>query len=435
MNYLSGISTRAICVLSMVTFILITAVNGQINIATKFPDRIILNPTPDPATSVAVTWRTDTTIHTGFCEWQPATDTKIKAEESITARANTKTVCYPYKDEPTITSNHHSYIVKGLKPGSEYVYRVGNGSFWSEWFEFRTPSLNNEPFSFIYFGDPQIGLKSEWPRVIRKAFQQCPDCRFMLYAGDLINRSGRDSEWDEWFKTSSFLCAMVPQVMTPGNHDYASAKLDSHWNSQFTQPNNGPAGLKGTCFFIDYPNLRLISIDSAAGSELEDEKGVPLQVQKAWLDSVLSTNTAKWVVITTHLPFYSTKDSRDNPQLRRNFQPILEKYKVDLVLTGHDHSYGRGRASDNPLIKPSIVYVVSVSGPKLYPAGTKTWMEKSGGDLQLFQEISINDNTLSFQCFTANGHLFDAFRIERQKSGKKRFVEILPVMERLGGKQ
>ena len=170
--------------------------------------------------------------------------------------------------------------------------------------------------------------------------------------------------------------------------------------------------------------MRLISIDSAADSELANEKGYPLEAQKGWLDSVLATNHAKWVVVTTHLPFYSTKDTRDNPHLRRNFQPILEKYHVDLVLTGHDHSYGRGRASDNPLIKPSIVYVVSVSGPKLYPSGTKTWMERSGGNLQLFQVISIQDNSLSYKSYTANGTLFDAFRINRKKNGKKKFVPL-----------
>ena len=424
MKNITRILAKVICGLSIYTFAFINNVAAQPNNATRFPDRIILNVTPDPTTSVALTWRTDTTIHEGFCEWQLATDTRIKAEDGLSAKVKTKTVSYLYKDEPTIFANQHSSILNGLKPGSKYIYRVGAGSYWSEWFEFETAGVNNEPFSFIYFGDPQIGLKTEWPRVMRKAYQQSPGCRFMLYAGDLINRAERDIEWDEWFKTGSWLCAMVPQVMTPGNHDYAGLKVDSHWNSQFNQPSNGPAGLDGTCFFIDYPNLRLISIDSAAGSELSDENGYPLKAQEAWLDSVLSTNRARWVVVTTHLPFYSTKDTRDNPQLRRHFQPILEKYNVDLVLTGHDHSYGRGRASDNPNIKPSVVYVVSVSGPKLYPAGTKTWMEKSGGNLQLFQVITIQDNRLSYKSITANGNLFDAFRIERQRNGKKRFVEM-----------
>jgi len=243
---------------------------------------------------------------------------------------------------------------------------------------------------------------------------------------DIINRAGRDIEWWEWFEAGSYLFPTVPQIMTPGNHDYNDRVPGLHWNTQFTQPTNGPAGLDGTCFFIDYPNLKLISIDSAAGSELEDENGYEMTVQKAWLDSVLRTNTRKWVVVTTHLPFYSTKDTRDNPQLRKHFQPILEKYKVDLVLTGHDHSYGRGRVSDNPSVKPSIVYVVSVSGPKLYPAGTKTWMEKSGGYTQLFQKITVSENTLKYQSIAASGDLFDAFRIERRKSGEKKFYEMKP---------
>jgi hypothetical protein len=396
---------------------------AQVNLPSRFPDRIILNPAPDPSTAMAVTWRTDTTVKTAFVEIQPASDTRIKPEDSKSFKARSAKVSYSYQNEPTIYAFQHSFIFSGLNPSGKYIYRVGSEKEWSEWFEFSTPSANEGEYSFIYFGDPQVNLKSEWSRVVRKAYQQSPDCHFMLYAGDIINRAGRDIEWDEWFKAGAHIFSMVPQVLTPGNHDYDGLDLDKHWNMQFTQPTNGPEGLDGTCFFIDYPHLRLISIDSAADSELENENGAIINLQKAWLDSVLYTNTKEWVVLTTHLPFYSTKDSRDNPQLRKHFQPILDKYKVDLVLTGHDHSYGRGKASDNPNIKPSVVYVVSVSGPKLYPSGTKSWMEKSGGDLQLFQKITISGNSLTYKSYTVSGDIFDEFLIQRKKNGDKKFVE------------
>ena len=198
MHRLSGILTLTVKGLIFAVCLMISQGFAQINSASKFPDRIILNPTPDPTTSVAVTWRTDTTIHSGFCEWQPATATKINPESNRSAESGTKTVTYTFKEEPAITVNQHSYILNGLKPGTKYVYRVGAGKWWSEWFEIETFGINNEPYSFIYFGDPQIGLKSEWPRVLRKAYQHSPDCRFMLYAGDLINRAGRDLEWDEF---------------------------------------------------------------------------------------------------------------------------------------------------------------------------------------------------------------------------------------------
>ena len=400
---------------------------SQINPASKYPDRIVLNLTSSPTTSLAVTWRTDASISTGYCEWQPASDTKIRPSDSQSEQAISKTVTYQYENDPKITVNQHTKILSGLIPGTKYIYRVGSGEYWSEWFQVQLPPAGNKKISFLYFGDPQTGLKSEWSRIVRKGWQQNPDCSFILYAGDLINRAGRDVEWEEWFDAGAFIFQMVPQVMTPGNHDYQDLAPARFWNSQFSQPSNGPAGLNGTCFFIDFPLLRLISIDSAAGSELEDENSYPLMAQKAWLDSVLRTNPKMWTVLTTHLPFYSTKDTRDNPQLRKHFQPLLEKYKVDLVLTGHDHSYGRGRVSDNPENKkPSIVYIVSVSGPKLYPAGTKKWMEKSAGNLELFQDISIDEHQLSYKSFTASGNLFDAFTIHRSKNGTKIFKTPTP---------
>ncbi|HRX12243.1 MAG TPA: metallophosphoesterase, partial [Draconibacterium sp.] len=176
--------------------------------------------------------------------------------------------------------------------------------------------------------------------------------------------------------------------------------------------------------FIDYKNLKIISIDSAVESELEDENGSAFKSQKAWLDSVLSVNTKQWVVLTSHLPFYSSKETRDNPLIRKHFQPILEKYNVDLVLNGHDHSYGRGIASDNPDIKPSVMYVVSVSGPKLYEAGNKDWMQFKGGNIQLFHEITIEENKLNFKAFTADGELFDQFSLKKSENGKKKFTEM-----------
>lgn len=397
--------------------------SAQGNFPTDFPDRIVLNVTPDPTSSFAVTWRTNTAVNDGFCELQPASDTRISSEKSVSFKAVTRFSEFGNSNETIVPANVHSVLISGLKPGKNYMYRVGSGNFWSEWFEMRTPSSGPAVgFSFIYFGDPQLSLKSEWSRVVRKAYQMAPDCSFMLYAGDIINRSGSDMEWNEWFYAGSYLFSTVPQILTPGNHDYKDGILDKHWELQFTQPQNGPKGLKGTCFFTDYPNLRLIAIDSASGSELENENGYEMTVQKAWLDSVLRTNTQKWVVVTTHLPFYSTKDSRDNPLLRKHFQPILEKYKVDLVLTGHDHSYGRGRASDTPGIKPTIVYVVSVSGPKLYPEGTKTWMERKGGNVQLFQKICIEKNSLVYHSYKVSGEIFDSFRIDCGKKGDKIFT-------------
>lgn len=390
----------------IISVISIVQVFAQSNFPSKYPDRIVLNLTEDTATSMAVTWRTDTTIDASYCQLQPASDTRINPEDGQIFKAKTITVEYLVEQEPAVIANQHSYIITELKPGVKYIYRVGANENWSEWFQFQT-ATDDDTFSFIYFGDLQLSVKSECSRVIREAYRQDPNCGFMLYAGDLINRAGRDTEWQEWFDAGSYLHSTIPQVMTPGNHDYQDLDLDPHWNFQFTQPANGPDLLDGTCFFTDYKNLRLISIDTAVDGELENESGVAVTSQQIWLDSILTNNPKKWTILTTHLPFYSPKESRDNKHIRKYFQPIIEKHGVDMVLTGHDHSYGRGTKSDNPDIKPSIVYVVSVSGPKLYSAGDKDWMQKSISHTILYQVISINDDVLTYEAFSVSGKLLD----------------------------
>jgi len=401
-------------------------VTAQPNLPSPVPDRIILNLTEETTTSVAVTWRTDTTIYNGKVELQPAAP-MIVPDKSITFSAKTSTGRYQWGDEPEIVSNHHSSVLKGLEPDKKYSYRVGSGDFWSEWFDFETPSAETSGFSFIYFGDPQNDIKSQWSRVIRNAYKHEPDCAFMLYCGDLINRPERDSEWHQWFGAGSFIYAKVPQVMTPGNHDYSGLTLAPHWNAQFTQPYNGPAGLEGTCFFIDYKNLKVISLDTAAGSELRNDENSHLEAQTAWLDSVLTANTKEWVIVTTHLPIYSPKENRDNYHIRSSFQPVMEKHGVDLVLTGHDHAYSRGRASDNPETERPIVYVVSVSGPKMYEVGdNKEWIEHQGANKQLYQIINIEGDELLFEAFTIDGKLFDKFMLKKDGKGTGKFIEMRP---------
>ena len=191
---------RAITFGTIAVMFSIVQVFAQSSFPQKVPDRIILNLTEDPPSSMAVTWRTDTTINSNYCELQPATDTRINPKESKSFKAHTITVKYLLEDESTIRFNQHSQILSDLKPDTKYIYRVGSKEKWSEWFQFETASNKGGEFSFIYFGDPQTSLKSEWSRVVRKAYQGSPNSGFMLYAGDLINRAGKDAEWQEWFE-------------------------------------------------------------------------------------------------------------------------------------------------------------------------------------------------------------------------------------------
>lgn len=384
------------------------------------PDRVILNLTEDPQTSLAINWRTDTTVLSGFVEWAVATDGPEFREHPNKVQASMEYLSVKHGEEPRVTANYFSARIKDLKPGEKYVYRVGSDVSWSEWYQVQMPG-NDKKISFVYFGDAQNDIKSMWSRVIREAYKTIPQVDFMLHAGDLINRHDRDLEWGEWFYAGNFIHATVPSMMTPGNHEYGSGVvLSPNWRKQFTLPSNGPSGLEETCYVINYPDLKVISLDA----EQIDESPMYLEKQRLWLDSVLTNDPRKWTAITFHYPVFSTKPNRDNENLRNHFKPIFDKHKVDIILQGHDHAYGRGMVTNVPTGKnvkeeSGTVYVVSVSGPKMYDVSNDKWMQRRARNTQLFQVISIEDNTLSYQAFTASGELYDAFDLLKSKKGNK----------------
>ncbi|MCK7531056.1 MAG: metallophosphoesterase [Marinilabiliales bacterium] len=57
---------------------------------------------------------------------------------------------------------------------------------------------------------------------------------------------------------------------------------------------------------------------------------------------LLKSNPCKWTIMTFHHPIFSTSARRDNKVIRELFKPLIDKYGVDMVLTGHDHTYARG---------------------------------------------------------------------------------------------
>ncbi len=423
---------------------------------TAMPDRIMLTLSGDPRTMHSVSWRTSTEVQHGIGEIVAAEANPYFSEKSKQHTATTQALKTDIND-----AHFHTVTFDNLNPGTKYAYRVGDGTNWSEWFHFKTAAATNEPFSFIYFGDAQNNIRSMWSRVIREAYSDAPKAAFFLHAGDLINSAEADAEWGEWCGAGAWVNAMIPNLAIPGNHEMAKGReggrISRHWRPQFEFPLNGPAGLEESCFTIQYHNMLIVGMNSNQQQE----------VQAEWLDQVLAANKLDWVVCTFHHPMFSTGKDRDNAELRALWQPILEKYRVDLVLQGHDHTYGRSglnvpSATDRQqpatlgatagsdvrggIVQTAVpqtianvptglqkldqatgtVYVVSVSGPKMYNIQRAPFMKRVAEDTQLYQIIHIDGNKLRFEARTAIGQLYDAFELHKSPGKVNELIEIAP---------
>ena len=199
--------------------------------------------------------------------------------------------------------------------------------------------------------------------------------------------------------------------------------LSRHWQPQFTLPKQGaPTSLEETCYYIDYQGVRIISLDS---NRLQQE-------QVPWLREVLKTNPQRWTILTLHHPIFSPARNRDNAELRAAWKPVFDEYKVDLVLTGHDHTYARSgdvsakagvantSASQEQAYDPAIgtVYVVSVSGPKMYDITNDAFAVRTAEDTQLYQVVQVSPDELRYEARTATGRLYDAFVLKKRGPGQ-----------------
>ena len=376
------------------------------------PDRVILTWTGDPATTQAVTWRSHAAAGGAFAEIAVEDGGPLFPRKVASIRGESR----PFA-AGGVQALSHSVEFTGLRPETLYVYRVGNGRTWSEWFQFRTASQSDRPFSFIYFGDAQNDLRSLWSRIIRRSFADAPDAAFFLHAGDLVNTAGADSEWGEWFGAGGWLNAMIPSIPTPGNHEYAriegstARRLTAHWRPQFALPLNGPTGLEETAYYLDFQGVRIVSLNS---NEKQEE-------QAAWLDRVLEQNSQRWVILAFHHPIYSTARGRDNANLRKLWLPVIRRHRVDLVLQGHDHTYARSNLTTGLNKREEgtgTVFVVSVSGPKMYNLVREPWMRRAAEDTQMYQVIRVAGRKLKYRAYTAAGVLYDGFDLEKPGAGR-----------------
>lgn len=423
--------------------------------ASPWPDRVMATMETDPATSFAVSWRTDASVTETIAQIAPASGDARFDLSADTVSARTEPVdlerlrrdgvelALPWNSglQPV---HYHSVNFTGLKPDTLYAYRVrGAAGAWSEWFHLRTGPASG-PVTFLYLGDAQNGILSHWSRTVRAAFQKAPEARFIIHAGDLVNRGSRDLEWAEWFKAVGFIHGMIPAIPVTGNHEYDTLigapitirrTLSILWRPQFRLPEHAdldPA-LRETVYALRYtPDLHVFALDT-------DNTGT-LAAQAAWLDAQLAASTARWRVVTMHHPIFSSGQGRDNRERRETLLPVFRKHKVDLILQGHDHTYARGsiapqtpqRVAAGEGEAVDMMFVNSVSGPKQYRFKETRWneyrpdgvrLDRMAENTQFFQAITVEGDAISYHAYTATGDLYDSFVMRKGPDGVKRVTQ------------
>lgn len=385
------------------------------------PYHITLTWAADARTTQTITWRTEAAAAPGYVQYAEATVAKafLHKLQTVTAEmsgleANGKSISV------------HSVTLTGLKPGTRYIYRVGDGLKWSERHSFATAASRVPGFKFLIFGDSQSVSYDVWRTTLQQAYQANPDAVFMTNVGDLVDVGLDYGQWSGWFEAGKGVIDTIPVMPVTGNHEtYTLDKgfsMPIYFTAQFKLPPNGPAELKGQVYSFDYGDVHFSILDSQAG---EEKQFVPnmLELQQVWLEQDLRVTDKPWKIVFIHRPPYHNRPRAGDEHLRAAFVPILDKYHVDAVFAGHDHVYVRSYPLRGGKVAAGhsggTVYVTTGrSGTKTYSgAAAKEWNEFFHNPLDQpnYLIVEVAKTSLTVKAFKQSGELIDAWTIKKGK--------------------
>jgi hypothetical protein len=287
-------------------------------------------------TSAVVRWRTDV-----------ATGTRVRyglAPESLTGIA-----------DGAAGVTEHAVTVSGLSPNTVYYYSVGTSTETlaggDATFFFRTHPFagTSVPTRVWVLGDS--GTANASAQAVRNAYASFTGTRatdVWLMLGDNAYETGTDAEYQaavfDMYPTFLKQAFLWP---TLGNHDTAGSSnppASLPYYQIFNLPVNGASGgiPSGTedYYSFDRGNIHFVCLDSMTSSRSSTGP------MATWLANDLAATSQDWLIAYWHHPPYSKGSHNSDTEtqlveMRANILPILEDHGVDLVLTGHSHSYER----------------------------------------------------------------------------------------------
>lgn len=188
----------------------------------------------------------------------------------------------------------------------------------------------------------------------------------ILHNGDISYARGYSALWDTFLLQQQAVATRVPYATCPGNHEMdwpdmfmyqecvdSFGECGVPYSSRFPMPiaGGGSGGEEGR----PSPNKQWYSFDygpihfTVISTEHDFTEG---SAQHHWMNADLKSvdrSVTPWLVMATHRPIYvdsadyKTYDGKQTTaiQLQTALEHLLHHHRVDVVLSGHHHSYQR----------------------------------------------------------------------------------------------
>ena len=349
-----------------------------------------------------------------------------------------------------ISSTHHHVLLKNLNSYSKYYFKAGDGIIMSNINTFISqPNIDTKNLRIAIYGD--MGVENSnitMERIKDIEYDMLIHLGDISYADDKGLEIGNNKYYENTYNT--FMASVEifsknqPYMVCPGNHDISCHSVSdlgcpynlrnfTAFNSRFKMPENG---VKNMWYSYDYGPIHFISINTETdypksptnpSTIIGSGSGGDFGNQLEWLENDLikankNRNIIPWIIVYGHRPLYSKIifDWPLNAQkyTKRAFEPLFNKYNVNIYISGHVHAYERNNKIFENEINDNGTYHIICGSP-----GSQEKIDKHGYILEhkynLFSnykdygwgELFIyNKTTLEWRFYNSkDGNINDSF--------------------------
>lgn len=223
-----------------------------------------------------------------------------------------------------------------------------------------------------------------------RAFEERNPAELLLTLGDNDYTRGREFQ-NSWEASFGWLGTAGMRVAgTLGNHDVQVS--DGRYEFR-------ALGMPGAYYTRKVGPMQLFVLNS---NDIAPQ-------QTRWLRNALAASKARWKIAAFHHPPYTCGGHEGNDGARRAWGPLFERYRVRLVLSGHDHNYQRFAP------RRGVTYLVDGGGgarlyelrgcPRDYPRRV------AARSVNGFLYLRASAQALSVRAVALGGATFDRFTI------------------------
>ncbi|MHA1585470.1 MAG: metallophosphoesterase, partial [Promethearchaeota archaeon] len=234
-----------------------------------------------------------------------------------------------------------SATLDNLTPDSEYKYQITTNDSKSPVYQFSSPKnlKNNSEFNFLVVGDLHAD-QNDISKEIALIKSLHLDFPFIISLGDNMSRSHKLANWMRFWKQLNPITSNHLFLTCTGNHDAQQFKDAKIWQKFFQYAFPNP--INGYYYKYQYGNAIFFFLDLYNAGK---QPRIPSDTQINWLKTELeliekeSNMVIKHRILILHNSIYNTGEFGCDPDLEHLFYPIIEKFHINLVISGHAHIF------------------------------------------------------------------------------------------------